>query len=124
MASLVLRRKKRKSIVSRENSRQIETEDLTMLTETANQSLKEDDWIVVRFKLLEQSGELRWVGKILRVNDNKTFLVTFLRPKHTTLHTGFIYTYPPRDPDEDTVCRTQILYIVPPFKKFQRYLHF
>lgn len=59
-------------------------------TETA---LKENHWVVVRFKLEETTGERRWIGKILRVNENDTLNITFSRAKRTNYYSGYIYIY-------------------------------
>ena len=42
----------------------------------------------------KSTGERKWIGKILSVNENDTFLKTFLRSKCTaTVSYSFIYTY-------------------------------
>lgn len=51
-----------------------------------------DDWVAVGFKMLGSKNEKKWIGKIIRVNENDTFLVSFLRSKRTKLHPGFIYS--------------------------------
>lgn len=98
---------------------------------TLTNELVEDDWVVVRYKMEETKGERRWIGRILRVNENETFLVSFLRSRNTRQHSGFIYSYPDLYDqkgilieDIATVCKTQILYSLPPPTKFQRAFKF
>ncbi|XP_065218710.1 uncharacterized protein LOC135844432 [Planococcus citri] len=93
---------------------------------TANdkdEPLMEDDYVIVEYKLEEENGIRKWIGKIMRVNENDTYHITFLRSKATKFHPGFIYTYPNK-PDEDTVYKTQIISRIPPPIKFQRCLKF
>lgn len=71
------------------------------------------DYVIVKYELQEKRGTVqKWIRKILRVNENNTFLVTFLRSRRTQLHSSFIYSYPDK-PHEDTVYKTQIWSKIP-----------
>ena len=86
-------------------------------------TISEGDWAVVRFKMQESRQERRWIGKIMRVNENDTYLMNFVRDKRTRQHSGFIYLYP-HEPDDYTVYKTQILYKVEAPTVYQRALKF
>lgn len=88
-----------------------------------NELVKEDSWVVVRFTLEEAQGERKWIGRVLRINENNTYLVTFVRQRITSLHSGYVYAYP-NVPDEETVYKTQILSVIDAPKNFQRKLLF
>jgi len=92
-----------------------------------DRNFKEKEWVVVRFSLLQQSGKCRWLGQIVRENENRTFTVSFLWSKRTRDHCGYVYVYPPmypEKPDEEIVMESQILYTVPPPEKYQKFLLF
>ena len=54
-----------------------------------------------------------------RVNENATFLVRFVRAKCTKFDSGYIYAYPDKE-DMFPICKSQVLYRVPPPKKILR----
>lgn len=87
-------------------------------------SLKEGDYVCVEFTMEQTGGVRRWLGEIMRVNENDTYLIRFLRSKEESkFHSGFLYYYPSKE-DVDTVYKTKILYIVPPPTDFHRYKKF
>jgi hypothetical protein len=88
-----------------------------------SQFLKEGQWVVVRYSMVQMKGERRWVGQIKRVNENDTYLVSFVKPVRSKFHSGFLYTFVESE-GEDTVCQTQIMYAVQEPEKFQRKLKF
>lgn len=59
-----------------------------------NESFKEGEWVVLRFQLQQKRGERKWIGRILRKNENDTYLISFLRSTDTQLHSGYVYVYP------------------------------
>lgn len=96
-----------------------ETTDIRVL----KNSIVEGGWVVVRFEMKETN---------IRVNENDTFLITFLRAKNTREHSGFIYSFLDLYDDngklkEDvmTVYKTQLLYSVLRLdKNFNEFINF
>jgi hypothetical protein len=84
--------------------------------------LRPEDWVVVKYDLEEEKGERKWIGRIIDV-EQSAYRITFLRPKRTKLHSGYIYQYLAKE-DSDTVSKEQILYVLPPPERFQRCLKF
>lgn len=82
-----------------------------------------DEWVVVKFSLDGQKGIRKFIGQILRVNDDNTFLITFVRLKSTEKCSGYVYTFP-NIPDEEVCMESQIVEKLCPPKKFQRGLQF
>jgi len=74
--------------------------------------LVEGDWAVIRYNLTHVKGECRWIGCIIRVNENDTYHIRFVRSQRTRLHSGFLYAYSKTvdgEEDEETVYKTQIV---------------
>lgn len=93
-----------------------------ILPEKSN--LAEGDWFIARFKYECSKGEGKWIGRVERVNENDTFLVSFLRPKLSTkYHNGYLHYFPTIQ-DEATIYKTQIVRYISPPSKFQRLLKF
>jgi len=86
-------------------------------------NFKEEQWVIVRFTFEHGKGGKQWIGKILRVNENDTFLIMFVRGKESKFHSRFLYVYPP-EADEYMVYKTQILKSILPPQNFQRRLLF
>jgi hypothetical protein len=84
-----------------------------------------DDYVVVKFSLVETKGERRWLAKIMKIDDeNDKIDVWFLKSKNTSQHRGYIYIFPELEPKLVTVSRAELAYKVQEPTKFQRFLKF
>ena len=88
-----------------------------------SESFNEGDWVVVCYVMTEKKSERKWIGKIHKINENNEYFITFVRPTQTKSHSGYVYVYP-SVADEETVCKTQIMYSISEPTLFQRKLLF
>lgn len=88
------------------------------------------DWVVVQFHVEGYQGKRnikikKYIGKIIELNDveSDVFKITFLRPKTTKMHKGYVYVYPNKA-DEVECEKEQILYKIEAPEMFERGLKF